>query len=358
MIADHFGAGGYGSFAACSSALNGEASMLSGKMANRAILGGGMLAAFAAVNLLSIGTVQAQAFPSKPVTILVGFPPAGPLDWMARVLAPKLQERWGQPVIVENRPGAGGLLAIQAVQKAPADGHVLTPHTQQAALIPLFVKQAEIEPGKNLQPLGSVFTTPYVIFTNAQTPAKNLREFIAHAKANPGKLNSALASQTGQYLDGIGFAKAAGVEIVPISYKGGAATNTALLANESQLGLTASAGSIDPHFKAGKLTALAVTSTKRFSLYPDIPTVREAAGFDFLASIDFGYYTTQGTPRAVIDKLTRDIAQAMDTPEIREQIRKQGYEPQNLSADEWLAKTVAEVRRAKEIAQAAGVTPQ
>jgi tripartite-type tricarboxylate transporter receptor subunit TctC len=317
-----------------------------------------LLAAGASAVLLSAGPALSQTFPSKPVTIIVGFPPAGPLDWMARVVAPKLQERWGQPVIVDNRPGAGGLLAVQAVQKAAPDGHILTPHTQQVALIPLFVKQAEIDPGRNLQPLGTVFTTPYIVMTNSQTPAKSLREFIAYAKANPGKMNNTVASQTGQHLDSIAFVKALGIDLAHISYKGGAATNAAVLSNEAQLTLTASAGLVDGQIKAGKLVALAVTSPARFSLFPDVPTVKEAAGVDFRATVDFGYFTTQGTPRTVVDKLTRDIAQAMDTPEIREQIRKQGYEPQNLSADAWLAQTNAELRRAKEIAAGAGITPQ
>lgn len=301
---------------------------------------------------------QAQTFPTKPVTILVGFPPAGPLDWMARVVAPKLQEKWGQPVIVENRPGAGGLLAVQAVQKAPADGHILTPHTQQVALIPLFAKQADIEPGKNLQPLGSYFSTPYIVMSSAETPAKNLREFVAHAKANGGKLNFAVVPQTGQYLDSIALTNALGINLALITYKGGAASNAAVLANESQLALTASAGLVESHIKAGKLVALAVTSNSRFSLFPDLPTVREAAGVDFVSTVDFGYYTTQGTPKAVVDRITRDIAEAMDTAEIREQIRKQYYEPRFLSAEAWLEKTVAEVRKAREIARAASIAPQ
>ena len=298
----------------------------------------------------------AQNFPTKTVTIVVGFAPGGPLDWMARVMQPKLSDKWGQPVVVENRPGAGGQIAVQMVQKAPPDGHILTPHTQQVALIPLFSKQADIEPGRNLQPLGTVFFTPYLIVQSGALPTKTLREFIAYAKANPGKLNNSLATNTGQYLDGVAFAKAAGIELAPIAYGGGAGVLQAVASNEAQIGLTT--GGTAGFIKAGKMVPLAVTSTARFSNYPDVPTVKEAAGLDFVATVDFGYYTTQGTPTAVVDKLTRDIGQAMSTDDIKDAIRKQGFEPGLQTADQWLAKTQAELRKAKEIAAAVGITPQ
>ena len=331
--------------------------MKSGKfLAFRTTVAAGLFAACTLVTTLSAGVAHAQAYPTRIVTIVVGFPPAGPLDWMARVLAPKLQERWGQTVIVNNHPGAGGLLAIQAVQKAPPDGHILTPHTQQAALIPLFAKQADIDPGRNLQPLGSVFYTPYLIVANAQAPAKNLREFIAYVKANPGKFNAALATNTGHYLDSIAFTKAAGMDMAYIPYGGGAGVTQSVAANETQLALTT--GGMSGFIQAGKVTPLAVTGSSRVSAFPDVPTVKEAAGFDFIGTVDFGYWTTQGTPRPIVDKMTRDIAEIMSTAEIKDAIRKQGFEPAIQSPDVWLAKTVAEVRRAKEIAAAAGITPQ
>jgi tripartite-type tricarboxylate transporter receptor subunit TctC len=315
-----------------------------------AILAGGIAAVFSAPQ------AQAQAWPTHTVTILVGFPPGGPLDWMARVVQPKLSEKWGQSVVVENKPGAGGLIAVQQVQKAPPDGTVLTPHTQQMALLPLFMKQADVEPGRNLQPLGSVFFTPYLIVTSGALGPKTLRDFIAYAKANPGKLNNSLATNTGQYLDGIGFAKAAGLQLAPIGYGGGAGVLGAVASNEAQLALTT--GGTAGFIAAGKMVPLAVTSAARVSQFPNVPTVKEAAGFDYVSTVDFGYYTTQGTPAAVVEKETRDIAQAMDSEDIKEAIRKQGFEPAIQSADQWLAKMQTELRRAKELAAAAGITPQ
>jgi tripartite-type tricarboxylate transporter receptor subunit TctC len=298
----------------------------------------------------------AQAYPGKPVVFIVGYQPGGPNDWMARVLAPVLQSRWGQPVIVENRPGAGGLIALQAVQKAPPDGTLIAPQTQAVAMLPLFVKQADIEPGRNLQPLGRVFSTPYLIVVSAAAPGKTLSEFVAHAKANPGKLNAALAAQTVQYLDSLSFMKAAGINLQVINYKGGIDSVTSILTNESQILLAT--GLLDPHIKSGKMRPLAVTSASRFPVYADLPTVKEAAGFDFVATVDFGYYTTQGTPKPVVDKIARDIAEGMDTQDMKAQLLKQGFQPDPLSPEDWQRKVMVDLQRAREIAQAVGITPQ
>jgi tripartite-type tricarboxylate transporter receptor subunit TctC len=319
------------------------------------MLAAGLLIA-ACAGALGSSPARAQAYPTHQVTIMVGFLPGGPIDWMARVLAPVLQKKWGQPVIVENRAGAGGILAVQAVQKAPPDGHVLMAQTQAMAMLPLFMKQADVEPGRNLQPLGRVFDTPYVIVTSAASPGKTLREFLDYAKANPGKLNAALAAQTVQYLDSESFIKAAGVNMQVINYKGGIDAVTSILSNESQILMAT--GLLDPHIKAGKMKALAVTSASRFPIYPDLPTVKEAAGFDYVTTVDFGYYTTQGTPKPVVDKMSHDIAEAMDTPDMKEQVMKQGFQPDFLSADEWQRKIANDLRRAKDIAQSAGITPQ
>ena len=306
--------------------------------------------------LLSV-SAAAQQFPSKPVTILVGFPAGGVLDWMARALGPKLTERWGQPVVVENRVGGGGLIAIQAVQKAPPDGHILATHTAQVALLPLFVKDADVVPGKNLQPVTTAFYAPYALITNTQTPVKNLREFVAHVKSNPGKLNFAYVPLTGQQLDSISFAKTTGMDIALIPYKGGVPALTALFANEAQFYFGAAFG-LDGHVKAGRITPLAVTGATRFPQLPDVPTIKEAIGIDFVSVVDYGYYTTQGTPKAVVDKLSRDIADVMQSNEMKDQIRKQGYEPRAIPNEEWLVKITAEVRHATELAQAAGIKPQ
>ena len=321
------------------------------------VLATGVLSVCLAVGALSSGSAIAQTYPTKPVTILVGFPPGGPLDWMSRVLAPKLQERWNQTVIVENRPGAGGLLAVQAVQKAPPDGHMFMPHSQQVAMVPLFVKQAEIDLGRNLQPLGRLFWSPYTVAASAKAPGNNLREFIAYAKANPGKVNFAAIAQAGQYFDSVAMARVAGIDVVQVPYKGAAAALTALLADESQVNLATTAG-IDAHFKSGKLKPFAVTGETRFSAYPDIPTVKEATGLDFVATVDFGFFTTQGTPRPTVDRLYRDMVDVFGTPDMKEKIRQQGFEFGTMSPDDWMAKGNFEVRRAKDIAQAANITPQ
>lgn len=303
-------------------------------------------------------TVAAQStFPSKPITIFTSVPPGGILDWMGRAMGAELQKRWGQPVVVESRPGAGGWIAIQQVMKAPADGHTLFSNTQIVVHLPLFVKEAAVAFPRDIQPVAPVLYAPYVIFTNTQVPVKNMSEFAAHAKANPGKLNFALVPGSGQQLDTLWFIKRAGFDMVPIPYQGGAPALRAVLANEAQAYFGAAFG-LDAQIKAGKITPLSVTSAQRFPQLPDVPTVKETLGFDMDSSVQYGFHTNGGTPKAIVERINREMAEISMKSDMTAQIRKQGYEPMTMTPDQWLTVMQAEARRGVETAQAAGIKPQ
>ena len=311
------------------------------------------LAAIIAIALPAL----AQEYPSKPITILTSVNPGGVTDWQARTVGAHLNKRWGQPVVVENRPGAGGAVALQQLKRAAPDGHTLITASTASGMLPLFVKDTSYEPGKDIEPVQLAFYAPYVIITNTQVPAKTLKEFIDYARANPGKLNFAAVPNTSQHLDTLNFIRVTGVNIVTITYQGGAPALRALLANEAQAYFGAVFG-LDQQVKAGKITPLAVTSSKPFPILPDIPTVKSAIGLDLDLTIRYGFATTAGTPKPIVDKLAREIADIVMKSEMNAQIRSQGYEPQVTTPEEFSAEMLRETRRAREIAQAAGIKPQ
>lgn len=298
----------------------------------------------------------AQNFPSKSITVVVGLPPGGVIDWMGRTVAAELQKRWGQTVVVENKPGGGGSLAKTYVQQQAPDGHTLLANSQISIHTPLFLKDATFVPGKDIEPLTPVLFAPYVIFTNTQVPAKNLREFIALVKTNPGKMNFAYVPNSGQQLDTLSFIKRTGMDIVPVSYQGGAPALRSILANEAQAYFGAVFG-LDAQVKAGKITPLAVTSAQRFPILPDVPTVKEAIGLDMDSTVQYGFFTTGGTPKPVLDKLAREIA-SIASGDMAAQIRKQGYEPITMSPEKWTLVILEEGRRGTIVARDAGIKPQ
>ena len=296
----------------------------------------------------------AQSYPTKPITIVSAVPPGGILDWLARTMAVKLQERWGQPAIVDSKPGAGGWIAAQAVEKAAPDGHTLFVYAQGAVTMSLFMKEASFQPGVNIQPLTPAFFAPYVIIASTTLPVKNLADFVAYAKANPGKLNWSAVPNSPQYLDTYNFTRQLGLNMVIIPYQGGAPALRGLLANETQAYFGAVLG-LDQLVKGGKVVPLAVTSQKRFPVVPDIPTVKEATGNDMDVTVQYGFFTTQGTPKPVVDMLAKAIADSVMNSDMHGQIQKQGYEPLVMTPEEWTRSMQAEFARARTVAEAAGV---
>lgn len=271
----------------------------------------------------------APAYPSKPIRFVVPFPPGGPLDITARAIGQKLTEAWGQPVVVDNRPGAGGSLGAELVAKAPADGYTLLMGAVSThAINPHLYARVGYDPLRDFAPVALVAEVPNVLVVNpAALPVSSVAELVALAKAKPGHLNfgSGSTGSTG-HLAGELFKSLAGVDMVHIPYKGAAPAMQDLLAGQVQL-MFDNLASAAPQVKAGKLRALAVTTAKRSPAMPDVPTVNEAGVKGFDLSTWFGVFVPAGTPPEIVAKLNAGIVAALESKELRERLAAMGTEP-------------------------------
>ena len=286
---------------------------------------------------------HAQSWPSKPVRIIVPFPPGGTTDIVARSLGVELQKMWQQPVIVENRAGAGGNVGAEAVARSPNDGYTLLmgtvgTHAINAALFAQSGNKMPFDPVKDFVPITLAAGVPNVMVIHPKVPANNVAEFIAYAKANPGKLNMASSGNgTSIHLTGELFKTMTGTYMLHLPYRGSAPAVSDLLAGNTNV-MFDNLPSALPHIKSGRLKALAVTSRLRSPALPDTPTVEEAAnlkGFD--ASSWFGLFAPAGTSRAIVDKIQADVAKALAVPEVRERFVAQGAQPGGSTPDQFAA---------------------
>jgi tripartite-type tricarboxylate transporter receptor subunit TctC len=274
---------------------------------------------------LSAALASAQSYPTKPIRIVVPFPPGGATDILARDVAQKLTEAWGQQVIVDNRPGAGGNIGSELVAKSAPDGYTLEMGTvgTHAINASLYAKMP-YDHVKDFVPVILVAGVPNVLVVNPAVPVNSVSELIAYAKANPGKLNFASSgSGTSIHLSGELFKVMAGVEMTHIPYKGSAPALQDLLGGQVQLMFDNLPPSL-PQIKAGKLRALAVTTATRAPALPDVPTVAEAGLPGFESSSWFGLLAPAGTPPAIVVKLNAEVARWLATPDAKERLAKQG----------------------------------
>jgi len=268
---------------------------------------------------------SAQAYPTKPIRLVVPFPPGGATDILARDVAQKLTEAWGQQVIVDNRPGAGGNIGSELVAKSAPDGYTLEMGTvgTHAINASLYAKMP-YDHVKDFVPVILVAGVPNVLVVNPAVPANSVAELIAYAKANPGKLNFASSGNgTSIHLSGELFKFMAGVQMTHVPYKGSAPALQDLIGGQVQLMFDNLPPSL-PQIKAGKLRALAVTSLARAPALPDVPTMAEAGLPGYEASSWFGVLAPAGTPLAIVTKLNAEIAKWLATPEAKEKLSKQG----------------------------------
>jgi tripartite-type tricarboxylate transporter receptor subunit TctC len=287
------------------------------------------LRVFAAAMALSLvpAVACAQAWPSKPVKIVVPFAAGGATDVVARLLAQKLTESWGQTVVVENRAGAGGNIGADVVAKSPADGYTLLMTSGSIVTAnPYIYKSMPFDPAKDLVPITNVATGPQVIVVNPNVPAKDLRELIGLAKASPGKVNFGSAGVgTQTHLAAENFLYSAGVDMTHVPYKGESAAITDLMGGQIQLA-TPNLGAAINLIKEGKLRALAVTSRERSAQLPDVPAAAEVLpGFENAGW--FGLMAPAGTPPDVIEKIYRDSARVLLSEEFRGKLNQQGMMP-------------------------------
>ena len=287
---------------------------------------------------LSANAVQAQPdagkYPRAPIRMLVGTPPGGTTDVIGRLIALKMGESLGQPVIVDNKPGAGGLIAAEGVAKAAADGYTLLIAPAQLATYRALYPSTTFDPERDLEPLGIVATTPYVMVVHPSLPVKSLADLVAYAKAHPGQLSYAGSTPGGaQHLAWEMIKRKSGMDMQYVPYKGTSALMPDLLAGRLQAGID-NIAVLTPYVKSGQLRGIAVTSASRTTLLPDLPTVAASGVPDFQAVGWFGVFTTGKVPPAVLAALKTAVGTAMASSDMREKLTGMGAEPQSGSSDE------------------------
>lgn len=290
------------------------------------------LAALLAAGLAASTLAQAPAaptdFPKQPIRMVVTFPPGGSADAVVRMLVPRLNEKLGQQVVVDNRPGAGGNIGLAIVAKAPADGHTLGVGAAGAlsANSSLYA-QMPFDPLKDFKPVSMLAAIPFVIIGHPSLAPKTLKDLIALAKTQPGKLSIAHGGNgTAMHLSAALFSQMADVKLVEVPYKGSGPAALDVLAGNVPLAVVDLPSALQ-HIKAGKLTAFAVTSPQRLTQLPDVPTVSEAglAGYDSTGW--FGVVAPAGTPAAIVNRLNAEITAALNDEKIKESMRNLGVEP-------------------------------
>ena len=307
---------------------------------------------------LGAGVVQAQAYPSKPIRWIVPFPPGGSTDILARVMGQKLTESWGQPVIIENRGGAGGTLGAGEAAKAPADGYTLLMgaihHTIATSVYPKLSYDFE----RDFAPITVVANVANVLVVNPAVPANTTRELIAYAKANPGKLSYGSAGiGTAHHLIGEQFNLLAGVNIVHIPYKGSSPAVADLVGGQVQVMYDTVASAL-PHIRAGKLRPLAVATATRAPALPEVPTIAESALPGFEVTTWFGALAPARTPKDIIAKLNAEMVRILAMPDVKKRLFDAGAEPVGNTSEQMAAQIKRETEEFGKIVRLAKITAE
>jgi len=269
----------------------------------------------------------AQAFPDRPVRIILGYPPGGGTDLVARLIAQPLSQRWGQPVVVENRPGASAIIAADAVARAKPDGYtLLMAYATEIAVNPVTVKKLSYDPLRDFTPIIQLAGAPLVMAAHPALPAKNVRELTALAKAKPGTLSySSSGNGSVHQFAGELFKLQTGSDILHVPYKGSGPATTDAVAGQVQLTF-ASAASVLRFVQAGRLRALAVTSKKRSAQMPEVPSMVEAGLADFELTSWYGLVAPAGTPAEIVRKIHADVAALLENPQMQKDFAAQGLD--------------------------------
>ena len=307
---------------------------------------------------IGVSGAQAQTYPSKPIRIVVPFAAGGAVDTLARIISAKLQESLGQPVIVENRAGAGGVTGSDLVAKAPPDGYTILQNTNGQAISPAIYRSLPFDALKDFIPVTQLVATSTVLVANPKLPAKSVKELIALAKAKPGKLNYGMTGVGNSlHLTMEMLKRAAGINIQAIPYRGDALLNPALIAGEVDVAIVP-IGTIVPLIEGGQLRALAVNSAKRSPVLPDVPTVAEDAIPGFEAAGWQGYFMPAGTPHEIVARIQREVAQAIALPDTQARLKTMGNEPVASTPAEFAVKFRADVAKFQQVVREAGIPKQ
>jgi len=315
-----------------------------------------VLTACALVGSLALAAVpaaHAQDYPNKPVRLIVG---PGP-DVLARIVGDRLSSAWGQPVVVEQRPAAGGLVAADTVAQSAPDGYTLLLSTGSYTVNYAMRAKAPYDFQKDLEPVLLMATLPFILVVNPSVPIHSVKELVAEAREKPGKLNYASSGNgTPSHLAGEMLKQLAKVHIVHIAYKGAAPALTDVVGGQVQLGFLPAPTAL-PLVKSGKLRAIAVSSPRRYFALPDVPTVAEQGYPEFAVVGWNGIHVPAKTPRAVVDKLVQDVAAALRQPEARERAAAAGFELAPGTREQFESFVHADIARASAVVKAGNIQP-
>ena len=316
-----------------------------------------LLLAVAIAAMPALASAAEPAFPTKPIRVLVGFSPGGGTDVAVRIIGRKLSELWNQQIVVDNRAGAGGLVAFEIVAKANPDGYTLLAASPSFAIQPGLAPKLPYDPIRDFAPITVASASPYLLVVNPQLEAKTIKELVALARSSPGKLNYASGGVgSAQHLVTELFRLMAGIDIVHVPYKG-AVSVPDVIAGRVQMLMSGVPQSL-AHIQAGRLRALGVTTPKRSAVLPNVPTIAEAGVPGYQVTVWYGIFATGRTPQPVLDKLHTGWVQAVQSPEVRQQLNAIGLDAVGNPSAEFAAAVRSEIRQWAEVIKRAGVKPE
>ena len=303
---------------------------------------------------LPLALAAQGAYPHKTIRMIVPYPPGGPTDVLGRIVAQKLSESLGQQVVVENRPGASGMIGSELVAKAAPDGYTLLTNASIHVINPSLYPKMNFDALRDFAPVSLIAQVPLILVVNPSLPVKSVQELIALAKAEPNRLNfGSSGNAAAPHLAGESFKIATGVQMQHVPYKGSAPALTDLIGGQVQL-IFDSMPSAMPHVKSGKIRALAVTTAKRSPTVPDLPTIAESGVPGFDISTWYGVWAPAGTPRDIVNKISAEIGKALNQPAVRERLAALGAEPAGNTPEEFAAYCQSELAKWSKIVRESG----
>lgn len=318
------------------------------------------LALICASAVLGAGSLAAQGYPNKRITMVASFPPGGGTDLLARLVSQRLSDSWKVPVIVDNRAGGYGLIGVRAAMTAPADGYTLyTGSSNTMIMLPALYQDLPFDTLKNFVPVTSIANQHSLLVMHPSVPANSVKEFIALAKSKPGVFNFA-SPGVGSYdhMAMMLFQARTGIDATHVPYKGSADAVTAVLSGGEVSVMFGSIGTSTPHVRAGRMKALAITSDKRSTALPNIPTMAEAGLPDFEIFSWNGVFAPAGTPKDIVDKVNREVLDMLRDPQVLERLSSLGFVPAGNSPEAFSAQIKAELARWEKVVKEVGIKRQ
>lgn len=306
--------------------------------------------------LLGAGPAAAQAYPVRPVTVVIASGQGGVMNTVARILFDDLEKTWKQPVVLENRPGAAGHIGADYVRRATPDGHTLCFCSDAVTSFGVFAKGITFDPTADLVPLTMATAQEFLMMTNAKHPARSMAEFISVAKANPGKFNFGTLGRAQVLLEILRFNRAVGIELESVLYQTPTSAMTDLIANNFQF-YVAGSTSVKGHIDAGTIVPLAVTSEKRAANLPNVPTLKEL-GFDITARFWLGFFAPPGTPAPLADRIAADLRGALMKPGVHGGISRLGATVVASTPAEFRTAILADMKLRQQVAREANIRPE